>query len=83
MSKIKNNTSGLQAILNAVKELPSADTADYEVYEGSYKVTPSVSSKTLDTANKLMQSDVMIEGIPIIRVSNTSGGTTVFIANEV
>lgn len=80
MSKIKNNTIELQAILNAVNELPSADTADYEVYEGSYKVTPSVSSQKLDTSNKLMQSDVLVEEIPYAEVTNNFGGKTVTIA---
>ena len=51
-------------------------TADYEVYEGSYKVTPAVSSQTLDTSNKLMQADVLVEKIPYAEVSNNSGGKT-------
>lgn len=76
MSKLKNNTSGLQAILNAVNELPSADTADYDVYEGAYRVTPAVSSQSLATANKLLQSDVVIEQIPYAEVTNNSGGKT-------
>ena len=76
MSKIKNNTSGLQAILDAVNDLPNAGTGDYDVYEGSYAVTPSVERQTLDTSNKLMQADVVVEEIPYAEVSNNSGGTT-------
>jgi hypothetical protein len=76
MSKIKDNTCGLLAILDAVNELPSADTAEYEVYDGTYQVTPMVTSQTLDTSNKLMQSDVVIEKIPYAEVSNNSGGKT-------
>ena len=76
MSKLKNNTAELQAILDAVNELPDADTADFEVYEGSYRVTPAVSSQTLDTSNKLMQADVIVEKIPYAEVSNNSGGKT-------
>lgn len=53
-----------------------AGDSNYEVYEGSYIVTPSVSNQTLDTANKLMQSDVIIEEIPYAEVSNNSGGKT-------
>lgn len=79
MSKIKNNTQGLQAILNAVNDLPSANTGDYDVYEGTYKVIPSVSSQTLNTANKLMQADVIVEQIPYAEVTNNSGGKTVTI----
>lgn len=53
-----------------------AGDSNYEIYEGSYKVTPSVSNQTLDTANKLMKSDVIIEEIPYAEVTNNSGGKT-------
>lgn len=56
-----------------------ADDLNYEVYEGSYIVTPSVSKQILDTANKLMKSDVIIEEIPYAEVGNNSGGKTVTI----
>lgn len=56
-----------------------ADDSNYEFYEGSYIVTPSVSNQTLDTANKLMKSDVIIEEIPYAEVGNNSGGKTVTI----
>lgn len=82
MSKIKNNTTGLQAILDAVNELPSADTADYEVYDGSYQVTPKVSSQTLATSNKLMQANVVVEQIPYAEVTNNSGGKTATIGGN-
>lgn len=82
MSKIKNNTEALQAILDAVNELPDADTADFEVYEGSYRVTPAVSSQTLGTAHKLMQADVVVEEIPYAEVKNSSGGKTATIGGN-
>lgn len=82
MSKLKNNTIELQAILDAVNELPDADTADFEVYEGSYRVTPAVSSQTLGTAHKLMQADVVVEEIPYAEVKNNSGGKTATIGGN-
>lgn len=82
MSKLKNNTAELQAILDAVNELPDADTADFEVYEGSYRVTPAVSSQTLGTAHKLMQADVVVEEIPYAEVTNNSGGKTATIGGN-
>lgn len=82
MSKLKNNTAELQAILEAVNELPDADTADFEVYEGSYRVTPAVSSQTLGTAHKLMQADVVVEEIPYAEVTNNSGGKTATIGGN-
>ena len=54
-----------------------------EVYKGDYAVTPKVEGQTLPTRGKLLTKDVTINSIPVFRVSNTSGGTTVYIASEV
>ena len=79
MSKVKNNTNELLAILKTVNELPSADVSEYDVYDGEYTVTPQVESQTLDTQNKLMQSNLVVEKIPYAEVTNTTGGKTVTI----
>ena len=54
-----------------------------ELYEGEYEVTPQFDEQTLPTKEKVMRDDVTVKAIPISRVSNTSGGTTVYIALEV
>lgn len=54
-----------------------------ELYEGEYEVTPQFDEQTLPTKEKVMAADVTIKAIPVYRVSNTSGGITVYIANEV
>ena len=64
-------------------EVQQVTILDVEKYEGEYEVTPSMEAQTLATKEKYMREDVTINAVPIIRVSNTSGGTTVFIANEV
>lgn len=56
---------------------------EVEQYKGTYEATPQMEAQTLATKDKYLREDVQINAIPIIRVSNTSGGTTVFIANEV
>ena len=56
---------------------------DVSLYEGDYEVTPKVIEQTLPTAEKLLSEDVTIKEIPYFEVSNTSGGNTVFIGNEV
>lgn len=56
---------------------------DAPPYEGEYEVTPKVSKQTLPTAKKLLSKDVTIKEIPYFEVSNTSGGNTVYIGNEV
>lgn len=62
---------------------PTILTGDVEVYSGSYVVTPKVDSQMLNTANKFLQNNVDIHGIPYYEVSNTSGGSTVYIGTEV
>lgn len=53
------------------------------VYAGEYEITPTVDGRTLQTAQQLMQEDVTINPIPYYEVSNTSGGTTVYIGKEI
>lgn len=56
---------------------------DAPPYEGEYEVTPKVIEQTLPTAKKLLSEDVTIKSIPFYNVGNTSGGSTVYIGNEV
>lgn len=53
-----------------------------ETYEGDYRVTPKVDSQTLNTKEKFMYDDLIVNGIPIFNVSNTGGGDTVYIGEE-
>ena len=52
-------------------------------YEGEYVVTPHVGEQELQTKNKVLLDDVTIKAIPYFETSNTSGGNTVYIGNEV
>lgn len=54
-----------------------------EEYKGAYEVTPKVEAQTLPTKDKMLIDDMTIKAIPIFKVSNTTGGNTVFIGNEV
>ena len=50
-----------------------------EVYRGAYLVEPDFMEQTLYTKDKKMLNDVTVKAIEIQRVSNTSGGRTVYI----
>ena len=50
-------------------------------YEGEYTIVPDVSGKTLNTANKSLREDIIIDAIPYEEKINSSGGITVLIAN--
>lgn len=53
-------------------------------YEGAYEVTPLADgSTTLETAQKYLDSNVVVSKVPYFETSNTDGGETVYIATEV
>ena len=52
-------------------------------YEGEYIVTPKVKQQTMPTKDKTLKDDILVKEIPFFKVSNTSGGDTVYIGNEV
>lgn len=54
-----------------------------EVYRGEYTVTPKVSGQVVPTKGKLLLDDMTINPIPFFNVSNTTGGSTVYIAKEI
>lgn len=56
------------------------NTADHDVYDGEYEITPTVSAQMLPVAQKLMRKDLTVKAIPIFNVSNTAGGSTFYIA---
>ena len=56
-----------------------SNNASYDYYLGDYNVTPKFEQQVLATDNKLMAGDVVVNAIPISKVSNTGGGKTVII----
>ena len=60
---------------------PITEYVGGEVYDGAYEVTPRLQKQALFTAEKVMLHDVTINEIPIVKVSNTSGGNTVVIGS--
>lgn len=57
---------------------------EYDYYGGSYKVIPKAfESQALQTTNKVLGEDVIITEVPYYETSNTSNGTTAYIAKEV
>ena len=52
---------------------------DHPAYTGAYDVDPKFTAQKLATNGKKMLDDVTVEAIEVQRVSNTSGGRTVYI----
>lgn len=84
--RVKTRSAKLSVTASPVKMAATTGKIAYvggELYDGEYAVTPRVTEQTLPTAQKLMLEDLTVRAIPRYDVSNTSGGTTIFIANEV
>lgn len=54
-----------------------------QTYEGAYTITPSVRETVLPTARRLMREDLTVRAIPFIDVTNPSGGSTIYIGEEI
>ena len=59
-----------------VSEIPPEELP---TYEGVHQIIPSFNDQLLDTSGLLVEEDIKIEAIPLVRVSNNSGGMTVII----
>lgn len=53
--------------------------SDMPDYEGEYAITPGVGEQTLNTANRTLRDDMVINPIPYTATTNLSGGYTVII----
>ena len=53
-----------------------------ELYQGEYEIVPTVEGQTLETKDRVLIENIKILEIPFYNVSNTAGGSTVYIAKE-
>lgn len=60
----------------------SMESTSYQTYGGSYDITPSTESQTLNTMNKVMADDVLVREIPYFETSNEYG-KTIYIGSEI
>lgn len=59
---------------------PSGGSISYETYEGVYEaVSKTNEDYQLSTANKYLEEDIIVKGIPYFEIPNTSNGLTVTI----
>lgn len=70
----------LSAVLRGTLYLP--EVVGGTPYKGTYVVSPDFAGTTLHTQDKVLSEDVVINPIEVARVSNPSGGKTVFIGGN-
>lgn len=58
------------------------ESSALEHYDGSYLITPKVYDQSIDTSDKRMDGDLVVQKIPYMPVSNSAGGLTVTIGGE-
>ena len=65
-----------------VPEVQTIIKDTYDHYKGDYTVIPDVEAVVLPTRDKLMDDNITVFKIPLWEVSNTSGGSTIYIGGE-
>ena len=58
------------------------DPSEIERFDGPYSIVPKVSDQQFATSAKLMNENLSVLAIPVLSVSNPSGGVTVTIGGE-
>ena len=54
-------------------------SSDLETYKGETVVTPKFEEQKLKTKNLVVEDDISVTAIPVVKVSNSAGGNTIII----
>lgn len=74
-----NGTLRSQEKLVGTVHVKDTITENKETYSGDYVIKPSINRQTLETADKTMEKDLVIQAIPYAEVTNSANGITVTI----
>lgn len=79
MAGVLSDTQSLKGVIkentNIVYETNLDNSSSYPSYDGSYDIIPRVDEQTLETKNKVLRDDVLVESIPYYQTSNPYGNT--------
>jgi hypothetical protein len=62
-----------------IDEIVEVINLEGDIFDGSYIYTPKFIQQIIETRNKTLKDNITLEAIEVARVSNTSGGKTVYI----
>ena len=82
---LKNNNnlnSNIQSNTNISAKLTVGGSSSYLDYSGSYDIIPNQEDQTLQTKDKILRENMLVEKIPYFETSNEYG-ETVYIGSEV
>lgn len=78
---LKTNKNSKNAKIGGLED--SVFTYQAPVYDGEYNVIPKAyEEQVLQTKEKTLLENVTVQKVPFYEISNASGGTTVYIAEE-
>ena len=72
--EFQSNNQSFEVAFDAIQKVILRPDTDR--YEGTYDVTPLITSQVLPTNRKFMEDDVRIDMIPTKEINNASGGVT-------
>ena len=55
------------------------NASNLETYKGETVVTPKFEEQKLKTKNLVVEDDISVTAIPVVKVSNSAGGNTIII----
>lgn len=80
LSRSVNLTGSLVEVSSLAGTINASSINDFDQYKGSYEVAPGLfEEQILETENKTLLHDIIIEKVPFYETSNLSNGTTVYI----
>ena len=82
LSNNNNLNSNIQSNSNISAKLSVGGSGSYLDYSGSYDIIPNQQDQTLQTQNKILRENMLVEKIPYYETSNDYG-KTVYIGSEV
>lgn len=84
LSRPVNLTGSLVEVSSLTGTINASSINDFDRYKGSYEVVPDLfEEQILETENKTLLHDIVIEKVPFYETSNLSNGTTIYIGKEV
>lgn len=82
LSSNSNLIAKVENINNLDASLNIGGSGSYLDYSGSYDIIPNQNNQTLQTENRVLRQDLLVEKIPYFETSNDYG-KTVYIGSEV
>lgn len=84
LASVSNLVGTLTEVSSLTGYINASSINDFENYNGEYTIVPaSNDEQVLDTQNKVLRENIVVEKVPFYETSNLSNGVTAYIGKEV